>query len=171
MLETITSIVNAVRQLRRRSGIARQFAKQGFSEIDCPPIEELLPLRFPEIVNNQNVCMFAKDDTRMLVVPTSLLPRTRVPHRGRTFVMLCTTLEVSPLVAGISAALRHPAELFSIVDQLEMDSYPTLSPLPSAMLFAADDYSAEKLMEVLSADTRTGSVVLHGGRLLAQVSA
>lgn len=171
MLQTLASIVDAVRQLRRRRAIKRQFARQGFSEVDCPSIEELLPLRFPEIVNNQNVCMFAKGDTRMLVVPTNLLPRTRLPHRGRTFVLLCTSLDVSPLIAGISAALRDPAEQFSIVDQLEMDSYPTLSPLPNAAVFAADDHSAEALMEVLSPDRQPGSVVLHGGRLLAQVSA
>jgi len=167
-----SSILNTIRHRRSRKRITQQFISQGFTEIDRPLISDMLPLRYPEIVRDEDVCLFAREDMQMLVVPTLFLPRTRLPHRGRTFVLLCTPLEDSPLTRGVSAALRDPAEQFSIVDQLTLDTCLGLSPIPYSVLLASDERSARAILQVVGINKKqSGSIILHANRLLAQVSA
>ena len=169
----LRSMLDAIARSRSHRAIRKQFMLRGFAEIQCPDLSELLPFRYRQIVRYDNVCLFAKGDTQMLVVPVAFLPRTRTPHRGRTFVLLSMPLDIGdPATRRISAALRSAGERFSIVDQLDMDSYPSLSPLPDYILFAADDASARKLLNVVTPDpNQRQSLILHNGRLFAQVSA
>lgn len=173
MLQVIQSILDAVHRSRDRRRIAKQFVAQGFKEVDCPHILEMLPLRFPEIVQNDSVCMFAKQDARVLLVPTAFTPRSRLAHRPHLFVLSCMNVGNRLDLQSISAGLRSASEQTSIVDQLALDSYPSISPLPDYTLFAADQTSAARLLEVmdiLGAQTPTGSLVIHAGRAFIQVS-
>jgi hypothetical protein len=168
-----TSIVEAFRQGRSRKRIRQQFVQAGFIQVECPSPLEMLPIRHPEIIKFEEVALFAKSDMQMLVLPVRFLPRTRYPHRGRTFALMCTPVEADD---PTSAALRCAAEKFSIVDQLEMDSYPSISPLPRFTLFASDDVSAQRLLAASYLDLtgrfqQDNSLVGHNGRLMVQVSA
>lgn len=174
MFQIIQSIVDALRRSSNRNRIARQFIQQGFTEVDCPHVMELLPLRFPETIQNDSVCMFQKGDAQVLIVPTAFAPRTRMPHKPRVFILMCVPLGNNPKLQTMSAAIRDPKETYSIVDQLYLDSYPSISPVPDYMVFAADEDSAVTALEVIRkqiADKLAGSIVIHGGRLYQQMSA
>ncbi len=151
--------------------MAEQFISQGFTEVPCPVITSILPLRYPEIVRFEGVALYEKGDTQVLVLPVTFLPRTRLAHKPRTFALLSMPLDKS--LASISGALRDPREQYSIVDQLMLDSYPSISPLPDIVIFAADDSSARHMLEIVELrrgqQGESGSVVVHNGRLLVQL--
>lgn len=167
----IRSLLDALGRSRSRKKIRQQFTQAGFKEVECPPISDLLPLRYRDIVRDDHVSMFEKGDMLMLVVPLMLMPRTRIPHRGKTFVLMCTSLGSEVATIKISGALRAACERYSIVDQLDLDTYPSLSPLPKYTLLAANRSSAQQLLKVVTLkDQSEQSLIVHNGRLFAQVS-
>ena len=181
MFRTISAILESIRQMRSRKRITRQFLHKGFRERDCPTILELLPLRDAGIIREGSNLLFEKGDTQMLVFSTTWTPRSRTPARPSAFHLLCLSLGDDPAIREISAAIREPAERYSIVDQLELDSYPSLSPLPQFTIFAANLNSAQQMLAI-SRDHRPalsqegnaaspGSLIVHKGRLMLQMSA
>ncbi len=181
MLRAVSTILESFRQARSRSRIVRQFAHRGFRELECPSILELLPLRDAGIVREGSSCMFEKGDTQILVFCTTWTPRSRRPASRHTFTFLCIPLGDDPAIGKVSAAIREPKECYSIVDQLDLESYPSLSPLPLYMVFAADLFSARQILSI-GRDHRPdlgqegqmavpGSLIAHKGRLMMQMSA
>jgi len=181
MFRAISVILDSIRRARSRKRIVQQFIGQGFLELDCPMIHELLPLRDTGIIREGSNCLFEKGDTQILVFSTTWTPRCRTPARASTFTLLCLALGDYPAIGKISAAIRAPAELYSIVDQLDFDSYPSLSPLPEFMVFAADQGSARQILTIWrdhssavskgSQAASAGSLIVHKGRLMLQTSA
>lgn len=181
MFGSLFAMIDTVRQMRSRKRIVGQFLAQGFRQLECPTILEILPLRDAGIVREGSNLLFEKGDTQVLVFSTLWTPRCRTPARKCTFTLLCMPLGDDPALRKISAAIREPMEWYSIVDQLDLDSYPTLSPLPDYMIFAADTYSAQQLVTIAgqqrqavaqtSGNDKPGSLVIHRGRLMLQLSA
>lgn len=172
MLQTFGSLLDAFRQSRNRKRVGRQFRDQGFTEIPAPPIHELLPLRYPQLIRDRSVCLFEKADTQIVLFSTAFTPRTRMPHHSNLFVLLSIQIGQDPELRGISAALREPAEIVSIVDLLDLDSYPSLSPLPDCTIFAADESSARRILDIIEQHRSIqskGSLVVHAGRLMFQM--
>lgn len=172
MLRIVGSLFDALRQSRSRKRIFKEFHERGFHEIATPPIAELLPLRYPELIRDNSVLMFEKSDSQVLLFATAFTPRTRMPHRGRQFMLMCMPLGEDPKLASLSAALREPSEIYSVVDLLNLESYPSLSPLPDCTIFADSPESARHVLRILHEHktlTSKGSLVVHRGRLLFQL--
>jgi hypothetical protein len=183
MFRAVSAIIDSIRQARSHKHIIQQFVSKGFSQLDCPTILEMLPLRDAGMVREDSNCLFEKGDTQVLVFSTTWTPRSRTPGRRQTFTLLCLPLGDDPVITRISAAIREPAELYSVVDQLDLESYPSLSPLPDYTIFAADAFSARQMLDIGrerrakpgKADQgqpamQAGSLVVHKGRLMMQMS-
>jgi hypothetical protein len=165
-------MLESARQTRGRKRIVQQFQDQGFTEIPAPKVAEMLPLRYPELIREKSVCLFEKGDTQVLVFSTAYTPRTRLPHRPRLFMLVVMPIGQDASIRSTSAAIREPSEVYSVVDLLDLDSYPSISPLPDGTIFAADGLSARRIMDVLKQQKplkSRGSLVLHAGRLLFQM--
>lgn len=184
MFRAFSAILESIRKTRSRRRIIQQFIGQGFRQLDCPTILELLPLRDAGIIREASNCLFEKGDTQILVFSTTWTPRSRTPGRTSTFTLLCLALSDDPAIRKISAAIREPKEIYSIIDQLELESYPSLSPLPEFTIFAANLNSAQQILAIsrdrwsmagkesqLPASAQPGSLIVHNGRLMLQMSA
>ena len=155
-----------------RDLISRQFLDQGYVQIACPPADQLLPLRYPNLIRQRDLCLFEKADMQVLLLPTYFTPRTRLPHKPRIYILLSSPLGGDGTLDSISAAIREPRDQYSIVDQLLLDSYPTLSPLPDFTVFAADEASARRILDVMDLRQRKSepsSMVIHKSRLMVQI--
>ena len=183
MFHTISSIIDSIRQARTRKHIVRQFMSKGFSQLDCPTILEMLPLRDAGVIREGSNCLFEKGDTQVLVFSTIWMPYSRTPGRRHTFTLMCMPLGDDPAIGRISAAIRDPSEIYSVVDQLDLESYPSLSPLPQYTIFAADAFSAREMLDIGQkrrkqpgkarqgeSSLQPGSLVVHKGRLMVQVT-
>lgn len=184
MFRAFSAILQSIRDTRSRKGIIQQFISQGFRQLSCPAIPELLPLRDAGIIREASNCLFEKGDTQILVFSTTWTPRSRTPARMSTFTLLCLALGDDPAIGRISAAIREPKEIYSIVDQLDLDCYPSISPLPEFTIFAADLNSAQQILAIsrdrwaaaghkaqFPAFAQPGSLIVHKGRLMLQMSA
>lgn len=173
MIRSVRELIRRVCQTRGHRRIAQQFLQQGFTEIPCPEIPQILPLGDARILRPQWNHLFEKGDMQILLFGTNSMPASRQPNRGRMFVLLCTAMPQDQQLRQISGALREPSEQFSIVDLLNLDSYPSDSPLPDAMVFAADRRSAQTVLQIAREQKQKapGSLIVHGGRLFWQVSA
>lgn len=165
-------LISGLRAARGRKRIVKQFQMQGYSQLPCPPISDILPLRFPETLHRTFQYLFEKGDMHMLLFATTQTPRTKDPEFGHTFLLLSTTLGDDQRLRQLSGAIRAPAEHCSIVDQLAFDSYPAISPLPDAMVFASDAESAKAVLQIAQEQKQNvdASVVVHRGRLFRQLA-
>jgi hypothetical protein len=150
----------------------KQFQAQGYTQLPCPPLTDILPLRFPEMLHRTCQYLFEKGDMHMLLFATTQTPRTKDPHIGHTFLLLSTTLGDDHRLRQLSGAVRSPAEKCSIVDLLTFDSYPGISPLPDAVVFASDMESAKAVLQVIQEQNQKpdASLVVHRGRLFRQLA-
>ena len=172
MLDLLRVFADAFRDMRRRRKTGRRFLRQGYTQVDAPPVAAMLPWLYPDILRDDVTECFQKDEVRVLLISTRCTPRSRQPLIGRSFVLMCTQLADVPAIRRVSAGLRDPSELCSIVDLLHMDSYLGVSPLDKCMVFATDLNSANHacgVVDQMNAGTGAGSVVIHGGKLFVQM--
>ena len=171
-LDVAAGWVDAWHFARSSKRLRRQFVEEGFAEATAPPIDQLLPLRYPELVRGASVRLFEKEQTQILVFSTYFTPRTRLPHRPRLFALMVLPMGDGADLGNISGGVREPSEIYSFMDLLTLDSYPSISPVPDAMIFAADEESARRVIDVLRQHQQMqqrGSMLLHGGRLMFQM--